>query len=128
MAMDLDLALRAMGGDRQLLEQLAQTVSEDSPRIALEFRESLLRQDFASARIAVHSLKGLMASFYEPRSVETFAKYERLCAEENWDALQGAADYVTQCIASLLNEMREQGLIDKSTIGSQTAESHKGNL
>ncbi len=115
MAIDLELALRAMDGDRQLLEQLAIIFSEDAPRIAKEFEEALKRQDFASARMAVHSLKGLTASFYEPHSVKVFAEYESLCADENWSALHGAADLVTERIANLIDEMRKRELLHKAS-------------
>jgi HPt (histidine-containing phosphotransfer) domain-containing protein len=115
MAIDLELALRAMDGDRELLEQLAVIFSEDTPRIALEFKEAIKRQDFASARMAIHSLKGLTASFYEPQSVEMFAQYESFCADKNWDAIQGAAAAVTERIAKLIDEMRALGLLQKTS-------------
>jgi HPt (histidine-containing phosphotransfer) domain-containing protein len=111
MAMDLELALGAMDGDRHLLEQLAVIFSEDAPRIAVEFEEALKRQDFASARMAVHSLKGLTASFYEPEAVDMFGRYECFCAEENWEALQGADEAINARITTLIAEMRERELL-----------------
>ncbi len=84
MAMDFNLALRAMDGDQKLLEQLATIFSEDAPAIASDFSQSIRDQDSKSARMAIHSLKGLAASFYDQLAVEKFAAIEQNCVDENW--------------------------------------------
>ncbi len=115
MAMDLELALRAMDGDQQLLEQLAIIFSEDAPRIASDFEGAVHRQNSKSARMAIHSLKGLASSFFDQRAVEEFASLERLCAEENWGALQDAPSDVSARVDEIIVDMLELGLLAKSS-------------
>ncbi len=114
MAMDLELALRAMDGDRQLLEQLAIIFSEDAPRIASDFEAAVNRQSPKTARIAIHSLKGLAASFFDKQAVEDFSEMERFCADENWPALSDSPAPVHSRIASIILEMNELGLLTRS--------------
>ena len=94
MAMDLELALRAMDYDRKLLEQLATIFSEDAPAIAMAFQKAVEAHDSKSARMAIHSLKGLVASFYDNQAVEKFSSIERSCAGEEWNALEDTPELV----------------------------------
>ncbi|MFO1095030.1 MAG: Hpt domain-containing protein [Planctomycetaceae bacterium] len=71
---DLQAALRRLGGDAELVCELAQIVVEDAPGLlaqalsaraagALDARNS---GDFDAAARAAHALKGLLANFSEP--------------------------------------------------------------
>ncbi len=115
MAMDIELALRAMDDDRQLLEQLAVIFSEDAPRIASEFEHSVNLKNSKSARMAIHSLKGLVASFFDQEVVDEFASLERLCAEENWMALNDAPEEVFARVRAIIVDMLNVGLLVKSS-------------
>ena len=114
MAMDLELALGAMDNDRQLLEQLATIFSEDAPRIASDFETGVVRQNSKTARIAIHSLKGLAASFFDKQAVEEFAAFELFCVDENWLALSEAPSGVFSRIGSIILEMNESRLLLQS--------------
>lgn len=113
MTIDLMRALRAMDDDRQLLEQLAVIFSEDAPRMASEFEQAVSRQNSKSARVAIHSLKGLAASFFDHQAVEDFATFEQLCSEENWSNLVDAPEKVFSRIEAIVNDMVGQGLLPK---------------
>lgn len=114
MAMDFALALRAMDGDQKLLEQLAIIFSEDAPVIAAEFGKSIGAQDSKSARMAIHSLKGLAASFFDKSAVEKFAAIEQCCVDENWRALEDSPGEVCSSIEALIADMHGLELLAKS--------------
>lgn len=111
--MDLELALRAMDDDRKLLEQLAIIFSEDAPAIATDFDEAVRLQDSKSARLAVHSLRGLVASFYDTQAVEKFAAIEQSCVDEDWKVLEEAPGLVRSKIEALIADMHEFELLSR---------------
>jgi HPt (histidine-containing phosphotransfer) domain-containing protein len=114
MAMDLQLALRAMDGDRELLEQLATIFSEDAPRICSDFEVAVRRQNSQSARLAIHSLKGLAASFFDQQTVDSFSALERSCAVEDWELLANTPVQVLSRIEKLIGDFQKTGLIAKT--------------
>ncbi len=114
MAMDLELALRAMDDDRKLLEQLATIFSEDAPAISMEFQKAVATHDSKSARMAIHSLKGLAASFYDKQAVESFSSIEQSCAEEKWNALDETPSLVHSKIEALIADMQHFELLSRS--------------
>jgi two-component system sensor histidine kinase/response regulator len=63
-AVDLDGALEAVGGDRELLrEAVGLFLEQDYPRQLAELREGLARQDARAIRAAAHGIKGAVDSF-----------------------------------------------------------------
>jgi HPt (histidine-containing phosphotransfer) domain-containing protein len=62
-ALDLDVALAHVDGDRQLLAELAALFVQDYPRLRDEARESILKGDHSSLERAAHTLKGRLAFF-----------------------------------------------------------------
>jgi CheY-like chemotaxis protein len=63
-AVDLDGALEAVGGDRELLrEAVGLFLEQDYPRQLAELREGLARQDARVIQAAAHGIKGAVDSF-----------------------------------------------------------------
>jgi HPt (histidine-containing phosphotransfer) domain-containing protein len=62
-ALDLDVALAHVDGDRQLLAELAALFIQDYPRLRDEARESIQKGDHSSLERAAHTLKGRLAFF-----------------------------------------------------------------
>jgi CheY-like chemotaxis protein/HPt (histidine-containing phosphotransfer) domain-containing protein len=61
---DLDGALEAVGGDKELLrEAVGLFMEQDYPRHRAELREGLARQDARAIRAAAHGIKGAVGSF-----------------------------------------------------------------
>ena len=114
MAMDLELALRAMDGDRKLLEQLATIFSEDAPAIAMAFEKAVGTHDSKSARMAIHSLKGLVSSFYDKQAVDCFSSIEQSCAEEKWNVVDEIPRLVHSKIETLVADMQHFELLSRS--------------
>lgn len=61
-AMDPVAALKRMGDDVELMEQIIQIFLEDAPGLIHAAREALARGDAPEVRRAAHSLKGMMAT------------------------------------------------------------------
>lgn len=56
---DLEVAVERLGGDRELLRELAGMFVEDAAEAIGRYRERLAADDWPQAKRAVHSLKGL---------------------------------------------------------------------
>ncbi|MDA8563685.1 Hpt domain-containing protein [Mariniblastus sp.] len=73
---DLDGALRRLGGDRQLFNEFITIFLEDSPTLLEEIRSGLGSNDSAIVEKSAHSLKGLMSNFGAKQCVELALKIE----------------------------------------------------
>jgi HPt (histidine-containing phosphotransfer) domain-containing protein len=60
--MDVPGALRRLGDDVELLEQIILIFLEDAPALVHSAREALSRGDALEVRRAAHSIKGMMAT------------------------------------------------------------------
>ena len=63
-------ALAALDGERGLLRELASIYCEDMPSLFEGLERAVDANDCSEARRAVHSLKGLAATFYASLPVE----------------------------------------------------------
>ena len=59
--LDIEGALRRLGGDRDLFVELASFVLEDVPPLFNNLRNAVATRDAASIRGTAHALKGLVA-------------------------------------------------------------------
>jgi HPt (histidine-containing phosphotransfer) domain-containing protein len=60
---DLAAALRRLGGDVELLRELAAIYVQDAPELVLQATSALAQRDLQQAAHAAHSLKGLSSNF-----------------------------------------------------------------
>ncbi len=60
---DINIALKRMGGDTEILNMLATGFIEDAPLLIANMREAYVSKDYPELHRAVHSLKGLGANF-----------------------------------------------------------------
>jgi two-component system, sensor histidine kinase and response regulator len=63
MHMNLEVALSRVGGDKQLLAELAEVFLQEYPSLLCEARDSLLHKDSTRFERAAHTLKGRVAFF-----------------------------------------------------------------
>jgi HPt (histidine-containing phosphotransfer) domain-containing protein len=73
---DEQAALDALDGSRALLHDLAEMFCEDAPQVMNELKDAVEADDSAAARRAVHSIKGLAATFYAKPTVEIAQRLE----------------------------------------------------
>ncbi len=61
--LDLQLALARVGGDKQLLREIAVLFIEECPRAVAEIRAAVASGDAAKLETTAHALKGSVANF-----------------------------------------------------------------
>ena len=75
---DRDLALSRVGGDLELLKEIATLFIEDYPRVMHELRDAMAREDFKTIERTAHGLKGSVSNFGAPTAVEAARVIEML--------------------------------------------------
>jgi PAS domain S-box-containing protein len=105
---DRDEALAQLGGDAELLRELAATFLDQAPRWMSAIRESLERQDAAGVNAAAHPLKGSLGTFAAKSAAAAAQRLESLAREGNladgWDALD-ALEKEMACLAPALADL-----------------------
>lgn len=103
--MDVATAMRYVGGDRELLDELAAMFGNDAPERLTALRAALERRDMATADRTAHSLKGALSIFGAEagaaiaREIEALADAGRLHeAGELCNALEDAVQAVLQVL------------------------------
>ena len=76
-ALDHELAMARVGGDAELLKELAALFLEESPRLMTELRDAYARADSRAVERTAHGLKGSVANFGAKRAVEAAFQIEQ---------------------------------------------------
>jgi signal transduction histidine kinase/CheY-like chemotaxis protein len=98
MVLDRESALGRVGGNLDLLRQLAGVFREDCARLVPEVREALARGDAAGLREAAHTLKGMVGFFAAPAATVAARRLEQL-------GEQGQLDGSEEVLATLVREI-----------------------
>ncbi|HLW76999.1 MAG TPA: Hpt domain-containing protein [Bryobacteraceae bacterium] len=83
-AVDREMALSRVGGDAELLKEIAQLFLEDYPKVMEEIRSAASRGDAKDLERSSHGLKGSVANFgasdamEAARTLETMGRAEQL--------------------------------------------------
>ena len=102
-ALDLDIALSHVDGDRPLLAELAAMFLQDYPRLQGEARDSIRKGDHASLERVAHTLKGRLAFFGIQKARERVAKLEMMGRMNDLSqAMQALAEVETEMEGILL--------------------------
>jgi HPt (histidine-containing phosphotransfer) domain-containing protein len=83
------LALERLGGDEQLLAEIAGLFLDHYPSLMEQIRDAVSRRDAGALHHAAHTLKGSVANFYAQAAVES--AYQLECMGRAGD-LAGAED------------------------------------
>lgn len=75
---DRQVALSRVGGDAELLKEIAQLFIDDYPRALEDIRRAADRGDAKSLERSAHGLKGSVANFGAPSAVEAARKLESM--------------------------------------------------
>lgn len=78
MGFDLDEALERVGGDRELLKEIADLFLEDAPRSLEAVRLAIDANDCPALQRAAHSLKGSVANFGAQETVDAAFRLEKM--------------------------------------------------
>jgi two-component system, sensor histidine kinase and response regulator len=77
-ALDRQLALSRVGGDEELLQEIAVLFIEECPRALAEIQEAVAHGDAAKLENAAHALKGSVANFGARDAVEAAFRLEQM--------------------------------------------------
>jgi two-component system, sensor histidine kinase and response regulator len=109
--MDPAAALDRVGGDRDLLGQMAEQFLEECPRLMATLGEGLARHDAPRATAAAHDLKNWVGNFAAPPVFEALAALEELVragapagAEVAYSALEHDLGRLAEELARLVPE------------------------
>jgi HPt (histidine-containing phosphotransfer) domain-containing protein len=78
---DLDAALKRLGGDRNILVELAKMFAEDSPGLLDAIDQDIQQARYSDAGRAAHSLRGLAANFSAARLMLRLRELEAALAQ-----------------------------------------------
>ena len=73
---DRELALSRVGGDTELLREIACLFLEDYPKVMAELRDAAARGDASGVERTAHSLKGSVSNFGAKGVIETALQIE----------------------------------------------------
>jgi HPt (histidine-containing phosphotransfer) domain-containing protein len=92
--LDVDGALRRLGGDVELFEQINQIFLEDAPGLVHSAREALANSDAGELRRSAHSIKGMMAQLGAATGVAAAYRLEQCAAAGD---LSDASGLIREC-------------------------------
>lgn len=105
-------ALAALDGSRELLRDMALIFSEDAPLLLAELHSALEAGDASAAERAIHSLKGMAATFYARPTVELTQRYESIAAQQRLAEIRSSgAKEIESAVKLLLDELASLGLL-----------------
>jgi len=91
-SIDLDAALERVGGDFDVLREVAGLFLEESPRLMADVEQALQTGDGQRLARAAHSLKGSVSTFCAQQAYEAARALETAGSDENLS--QAARDLV----------------------------------
>lgn len=88
--LDKALALERLGGDEELLQEVATLFLEEYPVLLAEIRRGIDSQDAIQLERAAHSLKGSVANFGSDAAWQAAFELEKLGREKQLDGAESA--------------------------------------
>jgi HPt (histidine-containing phosphotransfer) domain-containing protein len=106
---DRATALKRLGGDESLLQELVAIFFEDYPKLSERLRQGLARGDFASVRQAAHALKGSLQYIGFTDAAELALAIEQANRAEDAAKAEGLASALTMEIEAVQQTMASTG-------------------
>lgn len=100
-----DAALARVGGDVDLLKEIARVFLDDCPRSLAELRDAAARGDCGAVERSAHSLKGAGSNFGASRMVAAALRIEQMGRDGELDDFAAALDVLESTLTSLCNEL-----------------------
>lgn len=103
---DRESALKRLGGDEELLDDMIGYFIEDAGVLLQSIREGLANDEFAEVRRAAHSLKGLASNLGAERTVELAGALEKAAEKEQAQEAQQLTPRVESETNALIDELK----------------------
>ena len=104
-AMDRATALARVGGDLELLKEIASLFLDEYPRALDDMRKALATGDAKLLENAAHGLKGSVANFCAPAAEEAAFQLEKLGRAQKLDQAPEIVTALEQALALLQAEL-----------------------
>ena len=101
-----DKALANLGGDSSLLSTLIAIYHEDAPELMVQLMESVEKQEFDAAKLAAHSLKGILSTFFADSAVNLLAEIEGYCRDRDSANLKSSISKLLPLIEAVSQQLR----------------------
>ncbi len=104
-ALDRQLALSRVGGDQQLLREIAVLFMEECPRAFAEIQDAVVCRDAAKLENAAHALKGSVANFGARDAVEAAFRLEQMGRANEMSEADGMLHQLECALAVVCTEL-----------------------
>jgi len=104
-AFDRDLALSRVGGDAELLKEIAELFLEDYPNSLNELHEAVDKRDARMLERSAHGLKGSVSNFGARRAVEAALQLETMGREQKLVEVEQVLHTLELALAALRPEL-----------------------
>ena len=108
MGFDLSVILERLGGDREILQEIAQLFIEDAPDSMAQIRQAIDDRDAGAMEKAAHSLKGSVSNFGVEEAVQAALQLEMMGrdgnlsdAEATFSTLKAEVDKLRDALAEV---------------------------
>jgi two-component system sensor histidine kinase/response regulator len=103
--MDRELALSRIGGDVELLREIAQLFLDDYPHVLSELHQALQRGDTKAVERTAHGLKGSVSNFGAGAAVEAARALEMFGRAQQLEEIAPALVALDRVLAALRPEL-----------------------
>ena len=103
--LDRALALSRVGGDAELLKEIAALFIEDYPNVLAELRAAAARADAHGVERAAHGLKGSVANFGAQAAVDAAFQLEQMGRAGDLSRVREAIDALARALDALHPEL-----------------------
>jgi two-component system, sensor histidine kinase and response regulator len=102
---DQDGALRRMGNDRDLFEEMVGLLKSDAPPLLMAAQSAYGEGDMSRLHRAAHTLKGLSANFGAQRAVAAADSVERLARKGQAEGMPAAITELDEAFDELIGAL-----------------------
>ena len=103
--LDLELALSRVGGDKQLLREIAVLFIEECPRALAEIQESVAAGDAPKLENAAHALKGSVSNFGARDAVAAAFSLEQMGRANQLTEAEGMLPKLESALSAVCAEL-----------------------
>lgn len=90
MGFDLSAVLERVGGDEEILQEIAQLFIDDSPGLVAQIRQAAEDQDAGALERSAHTLKGSASNFGAEETVQIALQLEMMGRDGNLSGVEAA--------------------------------------
>lgn len=105
--LDIDIAMENVDGDRELLNDLLESVLDETPRMMKDIHEAVEKSDYQAVQGTAHILKSAVAIFGASEATTAAENLELAGREQNANAVQSSYAIVATQMRHLVKALQE---------------------